>query len=108
MTNTTRCEQGRVAVTGQATIESAGDLLGVLREAMQHGGSVVIDTTEMTRADLTFIQLLVSSERTARENGVTLTLVGDRDLIRRAGGDSAELEALLDAMQATPSTRDGK
>ena len=108
MTNTTRCVGNRVFMSGQATVEQAQGLLGVVREAFGHGGPVVIDITEMTRADLTFVQLLASAERTARETGVSLSLHGDVDVIRRAAGDSPQLEVLLDAVHATPSGLGGK
>lgn len=70
-------EGGPVLVlAGTYTVEHAGDLLEILRAALDRHDSLTIDCTAVEQADLTFIQLLRSAAKTCGGRGGTVSSRG--------------------------------
>ncbi|MFO7731948.1 MAG: STAS domain-containing protein [Spirochaetia bacterium] len=59
----------RLVCRGNATAEAASEIRNVLFEALQLTPPVMIDVAGVEKVDITFLQLLVSAERTAKEKG---------------------------------------
>lgn len=71
-----------VRLTGAATIYEASGLRDCLRGVVEAGGPVSIDLTEVTHCDLTLLQLLVATRRSAELRHVTLTCPAISDAVQ--------------------------
>ena len=58
----------RLICKGNATAEAASQIRDGLLEALQLTPTVMIDVAGIGKVDVTFLQLLVSAERTAKES----------------------------------------
>ena len=79
-----------IRLTGDLTISRAAEILSLLKESIQARDEIRISLQEVTRIDLSCLQLLCSAHRTAAAKSKVLTLetpVPDalRKLIRQAG-----------------------
>jgi len=64
----------RLICKGNATAEAAAQIRDVLLEALQLTPTVTIDVAGLEKVDITFLQLLVSAERTAKENDKSIQI----------------------------------
>ncbi len=79
-----------VALAGVIDVRSVQDSFEKLRAAAATGAALHIDLAQVTEADLTFLQLIESARRTAREAGTVVRLSDPapdhlRETLRRAG-----------------------
>jgi len=58
-----------ICVQGEATIRQADVLAVRLRQALTENQRVEVDCTDLVDVDLSFIQLLIATRRSAREAG---------------------------------------
>lgn len=89
-----------LTLTGDLTISRAADILSLLRESLQAGDEVRIILQEVSRVDLSCLQLLCSAHRTAAAAGKVLTLETPvpnvfRKLMRQAGFISPNANCLF-------------
>lgn len=83
-------KKNNLTLTGDLSISRAANILSLLKESLQEGDEVRIILHEISRVDLSCLQLLCSAHRTAATAGKVLTLaepVPDlfRQLIRQTG-----------------------
>jgi len=55
-------------------LRSITDPHAALVQAFSAGSDVILDLSEVEEADLSFVQLIISAQRTAVEKGLSLTL----------------------------------
>lgn len=67
-------EIGRLVFDGVATVRTIEDLHSKLLEMMQQHAIIEIDCAGVSEVDLSFIQLLLSARKSARENGKSFGL----------------------------------
>ncbi|MDZ7794314.1 MAG: STAS domain-containing protein [Spirochaetia bacterium] len=67
-------QETRLVCRGNATAEAASEVRDVLLEALQLEPAVMIDIAGVKKVDITFLQLLVSAERTAKENDKSIQI----------------------------------
>ncbi|OBS53528.1 hypothetical protein A8B73_05595 [Methylosinus sp. 3S-1] len=87
-----------VACSGKQMIAEAPEIREALRNAFRQSLDIVIDCSLATEVDLTFIQLLIASRRTAHAIGAALQIVAQPDstiaeALRRAGFVPADVLA---------------
>ena len=58
-----------IKFSGSQTIREAEDAARLLREALNDQPAIVLDCEEIEEADLTFLQLVIASRRSARRDG---------------------------------------
>ena len=58
-----------VKFSGAQTIREAEDVTKVLREALGEHSSIALDCEEIEETDLTFLQLVIASRRSAQRDG---------------------------------------
>lgn len=63
-----------LSVSGELTIEFAAELKQALAEALNSGLPVVLDIAEVTKADVSCLQLICSTHRATILAGTSLTL----------------------------------
>ena len=63
-----------VRLSGTQTIREAEGTLQALRDALADNPSVALDCEAVEEADLSFLQLVISARKSARNTGKTLTL----------------------------------
>nr|WP_295111113.1 STAS domain-containing protein [uncultured Caulobacter sp.] len=63
-----------ISFAGEVTISNISEVHEQLGALLREQGGVVIDVEDLTKTDLTFVQLLESARRKASENGVALSL----------------------------------
>ncbi len=56
----------RLVCSGNATVESSAETRDILIEALQKSKKIVIDIEEIEKVDISFLQLLISAEKTAQ------------------------------------------
>ncbi|MGY2052873.1 STAS domain-containing protein [Methylobacterium sp. JK268] len=82
-----------LALTGPCGLKAAEALRETLIAALAEGGPLDIDGAGVERADIAFVQLLVSAQRTARARGGALRVTNLPDeasaVFLRAGVDPA-------------------
>ena len=89
-----------IAFSGPATIPHVADAWTRLSAAVAVGGDLVVDVSEVTGADLSFVQLLESARASSAQQGATVRLAGPaegalRDVLDRGGFlDGADAERL--------------
>ncbi|HKK66018.1 MAG TPA: STAS domain-containing protein [Clostridia bacterium] len=64
----------RLVCRGNATAEAASQIRDILLEALQLTPTVMIDLAKVEKVDTTFLQLLVSAERTAKEKDKSIQI----------------------------------
>ena len=67
-----RGSEATVRVQGRASVSSAATVRACLIEALESANSVAVDLAEITDADASLVQLLLSARVTADEAGVDL------------------------------------
>jgi hypothetical protein len=67
-------EPSVVDFSGELNIRNVSDVHGRLLEALSSSSSVTVQIAEDATADLTFIQLIESARRTARDGDQVLTM----------------------------------
>jgi anti-anti-sigma regulatory factor len=67
-------EHFSICFSGAVTIANVGAAHAEILTAFKERRSVVIDLSDVTEADLTFIQLMEAARRSAAEAGIGLTL----------------------------------
>jgi anti-anti-sigma regulatory factor len=87
-----------VGCGGKQMISEAAEIREALLSAFRQSADVVIDCSHTTDVDLTFVQLLIASRRTALASGAELKIVTQPDSViaealRRAGFASGDLLA---------------
>ncbi|MBO9590126.1 STAS domain-containing protein [Devosia sp.] len=65
-----------LVLTGDVSVKSAQDVLGRLREAVAGHAAIAIDTQDISQADVTTVQTLLSARAKAEALGKSLTLKG--------------------------------
>lgn len=65
-----------LVLTGDISVKSAQETLGSLKEALAAHGSIAIDTSGVTQADVTSVQTLLAARTNAQALGKSLTLKG--------------------------------
>lgn len=93
-----------VELRGEMNIQTIAEAHQQLCQAFASGKNVVADISNATNPDLSFIQLLVSAQNTARNNGISFSLLvpvaGDIEkIIRRGGFDTPPLNKLWQLQQ---------
>jgi len=89
-----------VAFAGPATIPHVAEAWTRLSSAVMAGGDLVVDVSEVTSADLSFVQLVESARASCAGQGATLRLAAPadgalRDVLERGGFlDEADAERL--------------
>ena len=89
-----------VAFDGPATIPHVTDAWTRLSAEVAAGGDLVVDVSDVTGADLSFVQLIESARAACARQGATLRLAGPaggalRDVLDRGGFlDGADAERL--------------
>ena len=83
-------EQICVTLTGEITIAGIGAAHAEMMAALSAPGSVVVDISGVTEADLTFVQLLEAARRSAAEADRTLSLTQPagpavKEILQRGG-----------------------
>jgi hypothetical protein len=58
-----------LSVSGDATIRATGDVHRRLSDALRDHGEVLLEASELTEVDLTFVQVVESARRTAKAAG---------------------------------------
>lgn len=92
--------EGFIAFSGPATIPHVTDAWTRLSAAVAAGGDLLIDTSGVTGADLSFVQLIESARAACGLQGATVTLAQPadgalRDVLDRGGFlDGADAERL--------------
>ncbi len=64
-----------VDLSGARTLRNTGQTHSLLAEALSQSSSVAVDCSNIPETDLSFVQLLLSAQRSAAEAGKSLTLV---------------------------------
>ncbi|PLX94422.1 MAG: hypothetical protein C0619_02980 [Desulfuromonas sp.] len=67
-------EYSELVLSGEQTIQKIGELKKQLLIALEEHDRLVINLQDVARADLTFLQLLCSAHRTARQFGKHLSV----------------------------------
>ena len=67
-------ENMRISFTGKATAEAAAEIRDALSEALQKSHSVLLDVAGIEKADVSFLQLLISAEKTAQISDKTIQI----------------------------------
>lgn len=86
VTHMTGTSSHTVQLPGDAGLRAAQDIAAALREAITANSAVTVDTSAVTSADLTTIQLLLSARKFADHLGRSLSL---------AAAPQGPLQALL-------------
>lgn len=73
-----------VACSGALTIGHAEEVRDRLYAALETGRDVLVDCTQATNVDLSFIQLLLAAQITAGRRGISLRLRGGGDALSAA------------------------
>lgn len=84
-----------VEITGTATVSSVAEMATMLIEAFATRLPVIVDITELERADMSLVQVLVATARTARDSGTAYSIKGDLGPLMDAVGQSPDLSDLL-------------
>jgi ABC-type transporter Mla MlaB component len=58
----------RLICRGNATVEAAAEIREVLIDSLQKTKKVIMDVHGIEKVDISFLQLLISAEKTAQEN----------------------------------------
>ncbi|TVR55001.1 MAG: STAS domain-containing protein [Spirochaetaceae bacterium] len=66
-----------VALSGDLTVETCRDTLGMIREALIESPTVVIDVNKIRTVDLSFVHVLYAAKKWACRNGKRLELAGE-------------------------------
>jgi len=61
-------------ISGAMHLRAIADPHAALVQAFAAGADVILDLSEVEEADLSFVQLIISAQRTATERGLSLTL----------------------------------
>lgn len=90
MTDTASGEAAILAFSGPATIRQVTDAWTRLRTAVAAGGDVALDLSQVSAADLSFVQLIESARLSAERLGGSVTLAQPaagalRDVLERGG-----------------------
>lgn len=72
----TRNSTFTLVLAGDVSVKSAQDVLGRLKEAVAGHQAIALDTKDITQADVTTVQTLLSARAKAAELGKSLTLQG--------------------------------
>lgn len=93
-TSITKCR-----LEGELSIRNAAGLAALLSEAIASGGDVLVDTSELVAADITVLQLLVSTHRSAQALSKSVAIQapegGVLDGLLRRSGIGAALNGLV-------------
>jgi len=65
-----------LVLTGDVSVKSAQDVLGRLKEALAAHDAIVVDTADISQADVTTIQTLLAARTKAEALGKSLNLKG--------------------------------
>lgn len=81
--------------SGRLTISETSDLRETILEAFANHSDIVLDCSDATEVDLTFVQLLISGRRAAAAAGIGLRIAAPidaavADTLRRAGFSAEE------------------
>lgn len=71
---TTRQGKAYLKLEGELTVALAADLRAALLNSFERADNVIINLDNVTKIDLSCLQLLCSAHRTADEDGKTLTV----------------------------------
>jgi ABC-type transporter Mla MlaB component len=79
-----------LVISGDATVGAARKLKAELGKALRAAANLHVELEQISRIDVSFLQLLCSAHRTAADGGKVLTIVGvEREpvagLLRQAG-----------------------
>lgn len=64
-----------IEAPGSVTVRNAGDFAGALLNAVQSGGDIDIDLSELAEVDLSFVQLVLAARTHLEGEGARLGLV---------------------------------
>jgi ABC-type transporter Mla MlaB component len=67
---------GSVILDGSVTVRTIEVIHARLVEALRRHGTVIVDCTGLTEADISLAQLLIAAQRSARASGNTVVVVG--------------------------------
>ncbi len=67
-------ENVRITFSGKATADASEEIRDALSEALQKSHSVILDVAGIKKADVSFLQLLISAEKTAQVSDKTIRL----------------------------------
>jgi ABC-type transporter Mla MlaB component len=80
----------QLELRGDLSVAGSSTLLSQFKEAFSQGSSIQVRFGEITSADLSCIQLLISASWTARDQGISFHLAGDLpDALERIARESA-------------------
>lgn len=65
-----------LALTGDVSVKSAGDMLGRLKEAVAGHAAIAVETQDVTQADVTTVQSLLAARAKAEALGKSFILKG--------------------------------
>lgn len=65
-----------LVLNGDVSVKSAQDVLGSLKQAVAAHSAIALDTKDITQADVTTVQTLLSARAKAEALGKSLTLKG--------------------------------
>lgn len=79
-----------VAFSAEETIRTVADAYEKTWNAVRQNDTIMLDVSEVTDIDLTFVQLLVSAQKTANAMGKRVSVTGAiseafRDVLKRGG-----------------------
>jgi anti-anti-sigma factor len=69
-------------ISGELTVENAGDIKGALLEAFRAGKDVILKLKKVSAVDLSFIQILLAAYSKARSESRALTVKGPKTFVQ--------------------------
>ncbi|GEM_PF-1790072 len=67
-------ETTHISFLGNATVEGAMEIRDALMETLQKSNSIVLDAAGIKKTDVSFLQLLISAEKTAQESDKSIEI----------------------------------
>ncbi len=82
-------DSGRLVLKGELTLENIRPLYEDMKDILEKANHLVVDVSEASDADLSFLQLLCSAHRTAMKTGKTLAFAEIiPDIVKKAMADN--------------------
>lgn len=63
-----------ISLAGSATVDAAMEIQNALLEALQKANSLVLEVAGIEKVDVSFLQLLISAEKTAQESNKSIEI----------------------------------
>jgi len=81
---------GTLTLEGEMIVDHAEELKGIVLDALQHSGTLVLDLARISKVDLFGLQVLCSAHRSALKTDQKMSIHGEqpdafRDAIHMAG-----------------------